>query len=304
VRKMESEIENNIGNNDSTEREENGAKFTKVDFHRKQNEMWLRIFLLMILFIIVFEITFGQISKPNPFLLMWIGFIMLYIVIIPFAFIFWNRGVKYKNTSALISAIGFTIIPLCALGPLFGMMGILEKNGIVIMFLGPLAISSLILWTGIYLRFRSNPISIYPTIIASAERVTEEYMNGYSQRPLSAKFPLIEKWVLNDFAKFLMKYDLIWNLKDDPDALTLFFPGRTRFTFSFNATKSYCKIFTQGKAEVYITPEDYNFLNVPISYHVLCENVVGRIRKSYESFAKGDVAGALEVFRVEKVVKK
>jgi len=93
-------------------------------------------------------------------------------------------------------------------------------------------------------------------------------------------------------------------VREEMQSIILFFPASEQWKLSLNNKRSFIKINHDGTAVVFITPEDYKFLKVPISYHLLCEKVAERFKESYELFEQGDNAGALAVFKVEKAVKK
>ncbi|MCK4614371.1 MAG: hypothetical protein KAU14_06180 [Thermoplasmata archaeon] len=154
--------------------------------------------------------------------------------------------------------------------------------------------------SSMYPFYQMRALTVYPTILASAERQTDEYMNGYSQRPVNTMFLQYGEDEMLQFIRFLLKYVLIWDFKREGKSITLFFRPSARWKLSLKIPKSYIKIYSDGKTEVYITPEDYDFLKVPISYHLLCQKVAERIKESYELFEQGNEAGALGVFRVEK----
>ncbi len=153
------------------------------------------------------------------------------------------------------------------------------------------------------LRKKDHLFGIYPRILASAERETEEYLDGYSSRPAKVDFPKTKKRMIRRFAIRLMRHYLVHDFTKEKGSFKILFPVSAKAGFSlrrFRGPFSWLRIGKDGKAQVYITPEDYQFLEVPISYHLLCEKVAERMAESYQLFAQGDKKAALEVFKVEK----
>jgi len=155
----------------------------------------------------------------------------------------------------------------------------------------------------IYLHNIGNLMGIYPQVIASAERATDEYLDGYSERPYSTK---LDEYNIREFLpyiRFLMRHILIYDYVIDNGELKLIFPKSARIWRPFDKNLSWMRVKDDGTVTVFITPKDYNFMKVPISYHLLCEKVVERIAQGYDLFAQGKKKSVLEVFRVEKVKK-
>ena len=118
---------------------------------------------------------------------------------------------------------------------------------------------------------------------------------------MSLEFQPDSREELDSFVQFLLKHLLVCHRKRDDSAQTLYLlpSPNARIKAFAPPDKSWIKLSYKGGAEVFVTPEDYGFLEVPISYHLLCEKLVGRLRESYQLFAEGDEKAALEVFRVE-----
>lgn len=150
------------------------------------------------------------------------------------------------------------------------------------------------------LRAKDAPQS-YPVIIASAERVTMGYMNGYSPRPVESKFPEFERIQMKQFITFLLDNVLIWKVEEKEEAITMLFPPRgwARLLISFWKTSSTITIHKSGRAEVFICPQDYKYLNVPISHHELAANVVRKMVESYKLLSQGKREKALKVFTIK-----
>ncbi len=177
---------------------------------------------------------------------------------------------------------------------------------------------------------RVKGLTVYSRVLASAEQKTGEYLDGYSQRPVSFDFKKASRKGLLRFGRFLLSHDLIVHIRRMEESIIFFFPATlimdpmkvtpmvrpegsawkllplaewgTRFSFmlNFKSEFSYLRIYHAGRAEVYFTPREYEFLGEQVSYHLLCQKVAERMRRAYRRFAKGKEKRALDVFRIKK----
>jgi len=155
---------------------------------------------------------------------------------------------------------------------------------------------------------KGSLLGLYPQVIASAERETDEYLDGYSDRPYNTTISNyetnapgidIESFAL--YARFLMKHLVIYDYFAGEKSIKLEFPRAIKVFFLQKPEQSWMNVRKDGRVTIYITPSDYEFLKVPISHHLLCEKTWERIWSAYELFQIGKKKEALEVFRVERV---
>ncbi len=170
-------------------------------------------------------------------------------------------------------------------------------------------------------------LRIYPRVLASAEQETNEFLDGYSPRPVELEFGERSREELLKFAGFLLRYELLSFVREEEDSLVLFFPESSDrksslklrkpvgpgwrllplgdwgaalgFMSYFKLDPSYMRVHFTGKAEIFITPGDYDFLEVPVSYHLFCEKLADCLQKAYRLFEKGDERSALGMFKIE-----
>ena len=282
--------------------------YPKVDFHAKESPLIKRWYLAVIYFSFIaafcwkiFDSYYYDLYYSDRFSLMMIIILVFYLFI---TVLFWYKFFKHKNSPFLMWSLGMTISFMI----LVFYYSITQdpineshwKSSYVIILFFSLPASFFFMIFGIYRFMRLSPLSIYPRIIVSAERGTDEYLNGYSRRPISAEFSDYDKKTMKKYTDFLMHHMLLWDAKRNDDRLTLFLPVCGNWTSSLIRKKSYVTILNDGKTQAFITPEDYSFLKVPISYHLLCENIVERIWSSYELFVRGKKNEAIQVFNVER----
>jgi hypothetical protein len=108
--------------------------------------------------------------------------------------------------------------------------------------------------------------------------------------------------MLRKYSLFLGRHDLIWNAEFRKNSAKYFFnmaPLMYILSDGKRALQTYIKIFTHGKAEVFLNSWTYEFMTDDVSYHLLCETIVERIRASFDHFQNGNEAKALEVFIVK-----
>jgi len=299
-----------------------------VNFHRLQQfsiVKWILVLIEEVLIILCFAFILVDLIFDVQFLYFpdyqfGLAFLIIFIPILTLLLIdTWYRVYVHRNSALMAWAAGFTLFVFILIVILIGtitpgneyegniLAELLDSQSIMntkaALFL--IASFSLLLMIYGYIKlYIVNPLSIYSRVIASAERRTSGYLNGYSARPKSIDFIKIENQEMRRFSRFLLKNMLVWNIVGNSDSFILYFPQNERMIFSFKKSLSYMRIFFDGKAEVFIIPEDYNYLKVPISYSVLCDKVAERISKSYELFSRGKKKQALEVFRIEKIKKK
>jgi len=139
-------------------------------------------------------------------------------------------------------------------------------------------------------------------IVVSAEREVEDYQDGYSSRPFETDFGEYDSRAMKGFCIALLKRLMIWDFELGEDGVRIIFtPAPKGFRFPvFQKVKSYLYIPADGKTRVFVTSQDYEYLKLPLSYHLLCRRLVEKMRESYELFAAGDEAAALRVFKVVK----
>lgn len=218
----------------------------------------------------------------------------------------WNKPEEWGDTLELIGEIGL----LCSFLLLLGLL-------VFIVF-----------WELYREARRDRGLRIYPRVLASAERNTDEYLDGYSPRPVEFDFVRKNRRQLLSFGRFLLRHELVIFIRGEKDSLVLFFPvssdqdsffrmrkptgsgwrllplgdwgSRFGFMMYFKQDPSYIRFFWNGRVEVYVTRQDYDFLKVPISYHLFCRKVAERVSDAYRLFIKGDELGALELFRVDR----
>ena len=147
--------------------------------------------------------------------------------------------------------------------------------------------------------FQDSPLN-YSPIIAAAEQNTDEYMNGYSPRPAQYKFPEFHRKRMLALARFLRQNLLLNGIREDEESITLFIPSSHWWRPFFWGERSYIRLFTEGKVELFVAAEDYNYLKVPISYHLLSQEMAKRLWKAYLYFEKDKRREALSQFRVRR----
>lgn len=131
---------------------------------------------------------------------------------------------------------------------------------------------------------------------------TNEFLDGYSERPFSFHLDVGDPRTFESFIRLLMHNLLILDyiVEDGPMMKVFFFPTSLfkRAKILFSASDSYFTVDPgNGQGTVHLSRKDYQFLKAPISYHLLCENILKRISISYEYYVKGDEKEALDVFR-------
>ena len=165
---------------------------------------------------------------------------------------------------------------------------------------------------------KGSLLGLYPQVIASAERETDEYLDGYSDRPfemrpsvddggtagIERRIPEVDLPHFRTFARFLMKHQVIYDYFTGDKSIKLVFPRAIKMFFLQKPEQSWMRVKADGRVTIYITPADYDFLKVPISYHLLCEKTWERIWSSYQLFQEGKKKSALDIFTIEKVGKK
>ena len=290
-----------IGRNESAV---NG--FQKVDFHGRGSRTiaiwWLSLLILTI--IILWSIADlqarGHLDFNDLTMILWVALLFYSFLVMGFWYFLW----KYRNRAFLIttlgvtcSFIGFTVIYIAKKSS----FETIEENQAFGICCSLFSLSLIFLLYGFFHFRRYYPLSIFPTIIASAERGTDEYLDGYSQRPLGSTFVDFDMTTMKRYTRFLLNNMLLWKSRATGESVTLYLPASGSWALSPFRKKSYVMIHKDGNTEVFISQKDYSFLQVPISYHLLCENMVKRLRWSYELFTQGDEKEALGVFRVEKV---
>jgi len=320
-----------------------GEDTPKVDFKDRQKKfvrwLWIYLFPILLCSILISHILFlFLIIGPNkavsvPVLL----FVGLFLVCILLFFIsehqtiymsFYNLWV-HKCWSGLSLVLAFCFVIAFPILVIFLETGLLDFNEFMDSFALLCGLLVFIAFWELYREVRrERSLRVYPKILASAERDTNEYLDGYSPRPVELEFDGKDKSQLFGFARFLLRHELIIFVREETDSMILFFPVssdkdsffRMRkptgsgwrlfplagwgswlgFMMYFKLDPSYIRFFLDGRAEVYVTRQDYDFLKAPISYHLFCQKLVERMKEAYDTFVQGDEKGTLEVFRVEK----
>ncbi len=258
------------------------TKYSKVDFREKQRRTMVKTMLCSIVgSIVVYWVLLlydPDISELR---------LIVLVVFLPLVAYFWYRFLIHQNEALLFGSVGMSILPLMVF-----------SESLVFVFLC-IGLGTGALFLGIYYTRKITPLFVYPSLLATAEQDTDEYMNGYSPRPAGLEFGSFKNETMKRFTRLLLRYELLWGRVKEPDGFTLYLRPAMDFSLIPPLKKSYVTLHKDGKAEVFITQHDYDYLKVPISYHLLCEKVALRLRKSYELFAEGNEKAALEVFRVE-----
>ena len=291
--------------------------YPKVDFFGKGKDLFSKVFVLGLLcFVIMLPIILAaMLSKDistaflvvSVMLTLVLGFIIM-IMLAVMSYL-WKH---YRKSGAPVSlfglaAMGTGVVTLILL--LIALFNIENDLGDTIFSYIPIliVIEFLISIPGLLFRFQrvreGDLFGIYPQVIASAERETNEYLDGYSARPVETVLPGVRRGEFQRFARFLMRNYLVFDYEKRGDELQLFFPMSMRVQATIipkNDMLSWMKLKKGGRATVYITPEDYDFLGVPISYHLLCRKVAERVGDAYDIFVEGNEKGALEAFRLDR----
>ena len=213
--------------------------------------------------------------------------LIVLVVFLPLVGYFWYRFLIHQNEALLFGSVGMSLILL-----------MFFSESLVFIFLC-IGLGTSGNFLGYYFTKKASPLFVYPSLLATAERDTDEYMNGYSPRPASLEFGSFQQETMRRYSRLLLRYMVIWGRKTEVGSITLYLRPAMDFSLFPPLKKSYVRLHRDGKAQVFITQHDYDYLKVPISYHLLCEKVVQRLRESYQLFAEGEVERALEVFRVE-----
>jgi hypothetical protein len=131
---------------------------------------------------------------------------------------------------------------------------------------------------------------------------TDSYEDGYSDRPFAMDVEIPQPDRFHGFVKVLMHNLIILDYQVEQEAkLKLFlwpvnFLDRARALFMRN--DSYVTLdLNQRTTTIHFPPSDYNILSAPISYHLLCANIVKRILRSYDYYLVGEGGEALDVSR-------
>ena len=300
--------------------------YPKVDFSGKWREILLESgakgFLLALLWIAPFVISLVILALVNASLdtvvlvVQFFFTLILAPVLLLLGYLGYDAFSRYRKCHSPELFMHTLVFLVLISVLLFFLVGILNWNnslGDTVFEWGPrinLIMLLFLLIPVLIWRFRRQKedrlFGLYPRIIASAERDTEEYLDGYSQRPVELEFPGTKKSTLRDFAAHLMRHYLVHDYLDQQEGFKFLFPPSARTDIVFKTPagglSSWLRVQRGGRAQVFITPEDYQFLEAPLSYHLLCKALGERMAESYLLFAQGEEERALEVFRVEKEV--
>lgn len=291
---------------------ENNVTSLKVDFKGRQSTTMKKQLIKIIPLAIIFQIIFHTLNDDQGLRFLQLILYPISILVIVFSI---KLCVKSLNIGITYKAPYFLFLGIFLLS-FYGVLAtsvvlswkleqgdvsnaVLKFNlSVIVIMLGFAVIGSLV-------RRKYASLLIYPRVIASAERSTDEYLDGYSERPVVTEFPSIlqdEMGTFHDYICFLFTYVLVWDVEYDDDNVKLLFPPSYRNSFFPPKTFSYIKIHYEGNAEVFITPEDYHYLNIPISYHLLCSEVAKNMERSYEYFSEGRKRDARDVFALKDAV--
>ena len=297
----------------------------KVNFRRKA--FWLygkylaSVFIISVISIVLafFLIISGKLPLDNTFLDSEQGFKVVYTMILGIPLVFLVRiGMKelirFKKSGSVKILIDF----LLSLGFIFFFafmvsVFIIPVN-IMMDYIFPLMSTicmipfmDIFILCGIaytlWMYSKGSLLGLYPQAIASAEQEIEEYLDGYSDRPFESERSVINTNTFGGYARFLMRYLIIHDYFIKEDVIILQFPPPIRTVFSRKKRSSWMKVRMDGRTSIYISPKDYGFLGVPISYHLLCEKTLNRIWTGYDLFLAGEKDKALKVFNVDKTIK-
>ena len=297
-------------------------EYQKPDFQERQSgenlkSLFYVVMLLTALFGVVFPL-FGAIAfmSPNQTYVDICAGAFFFLLFVCYTFVFrkllltsWHNFLAHRHRIFLLLALGHTLLSLTFLLMASSVLvfalddrsGTVTSSKSLCCSYQLMCLLSILLIMSAEAGFKHRcPLRVFPAVIASAEMETDEYMNGYSQRPVDARFQEYDQDTMRRFAGFLLKYVLIWNIKEEERSFTLQFPPLQTFRAIMKMSQSHIKIYNDGRAEVFITPEEYDFMKVPISYHLLCEKVIEKMGESYAQFAKGDESAALRVFDMGK----
>ncbi len=156
-------------------------------------------------------------------------------------------------------------------------------------------------------RMTINDGGIVPRYLKLAARDSDEFLDGYSSRPMETGVSLGRTGRIPDFARFLMFSVVILDYKLEKDgSMRLFlYPGpisRLSFIYAIRNREKNCSWALLppdgGDIQLRLDEEDYQLLGLPLSYHLLGQKIAERLRESYRLFVLGDEKGALEVFNV------
>jgi len=334
IRKLKENTEKNPDQKIERTEGEPGTEYQKVDFKGKvmrgYGEYILSIVVFLIVTLIIVWLLLSNIIFPGleDQLGSDMGFFIIYTVAtgIPLVFFLWvgcrefRRFMKsgspkiFIEFSLTLGFIGFFAFMLNApfiryyYDPWVNVIWPLLSVMCMIPFLDIIVTAGILYSCWAY--SKGSLLGLYPQVIASAERETDEYLDGYSDRPYNTKISEytrttseIDVESFSQYARFLMKHLVIYDYFTGEKSIKLVFPRAVKMFFWWKPEQSWMKIRKDGRVTVYITPNDYNFLKVPLSYHLLCDKTWERIWSAYELFQMGKKKEALEVFRVEKVKK-
>ena len=262
--------------------------YPKVDFFGKGKDLFSKAFVIGIIFSLVillpiilaamlsddFETTVLVVQIVLSLVLGFVVMLMLALMNYMLKH-YMKSGAPFSLFGLVAMGIGIVSLLLCIVG-LFNVendLGDTALNYVKIL----IVIEFLISIPGLLFRIQrvreGDLFGIYPQVIASAERETNEYLDGYSARPVEAVLPGVRMGEFLRFARFLMRNYLVFDYEERGDEIQLFFPMSMRVQAKLLPDRdmlSWIKLKEGGRATVYMTPEDYDFLGVPISYHLLC----------------------------------
>jgi len=302
----------------SEEAEKERLTYPKVDFFGKGWSLISKVLvigyifgLMIMLPVILMAMLSDDLTEAilvlQVIMTVFLGFVIVFMLVVMNYMLkhFRKSEAPFSLFSLVAMGIGTVALFLCAVGLLNieNELGLTTFNYVFVL----IVIELLMAIPGAVFRLqkmkKGDLFGIYPQVIASAERGTNEYLDGYSTRPVEAVLPGVRMGKFLRFSRFLMRNYLVFDYEESGNEIQLFFPMSMRLQatlFPKNDMLSWIKLKDGGKATVYITPEDYDFLEVPISYHLLCQKVAERLSEAYSRFVEGDEKGALGVFKVKK----
>jgi len=199
------------------------------------------------------------------------------------------------------SIVGASIIAayIAIIFRLFGVIG--DITAVILFFALPLV--SLI---PVLLSERRD---IFKSVIIKEGEKIDAMTDGYSERPYSKESAIIKE-IKNfkedsiKFAKMLGKEGIVidYNVKEDK---VIMFPSMP-FDFGSGSLSfpkkrnSFIEIHKNGSIVAFISRSDYLQIILPVSHHLLCQNVTEKFEKSFIEFAKGDKEGAIKILRVNE----
>ncbi len=224
----------------------------------------------------------------------------------------YRKSGNFYHFSSLFSGLNFLALAYIPYSVRLFLPGMPTSNELLFFFILPMGLFLLVDIILMILLFTSKLkgefhgpytfTTFLPRHLDIGLRDTNTFKDGYSDRPKSIGIEVPQPKRFTEFAKLLMGHLVILDYVEEGDGrLKLFlFPMNIidKFRVMFTRNDSYLVIDPpNGQATVHLASKDYEAILAPVSYHLLCENIVMRIMRSYEFFLAGEKEEAMNVFR-------